>query len=194
MAMPNPVPARTVWTAEMLRDLPDDGKRYEIIDGELFVSPAPRLIHQRAIGELFVHLRAYLRANGVGYAYFAPADVEFSDSNLVEPDLLVIPPVEGQLPRKASELRRLRLAIEVLSLSTARLDRHWKRQLYQRERVPEYWIVDCDARLIERWRPHDERPEILGETITWHPEGASEPLVIDLVALFAEIEGETPSP
>lgn len=194
MAMPNPVPERTIWTVEMLRDLPDDGKRYEIIDGELFVSPAPRLIHQRAIGELFVLLRAYLRANSAGYAYFAPADVEFSRATVVEPDLLVAPPGEARSPRDVAELRRLLLAVEVLSPSTARLDRHRKRHLYQRERVPEYWIVDCDARLIERWRPDDERPEILAESISWHPEGAGDPLVIDLVALFAEIEGETPAP
>lgn len=193
MAMPNPVPERTVWTAEMLRDLPE-GSRYEIIDGELLVNAAPRWSHQRAVRSLLLRLAAYTDTHRVGYAYFAPADVDFSHTNIVEPDLFVVPLTDGRPAEEFREVRRLLLAVEVISPSTARHDRVVKRQLYQRERVPEYWIADCDARLIERWRPDDERPEILGETISWHPEGASEPLVIDLVALFAEIEGETPSP
>lgn len=194
MAMPNSVPEPTVWTVEMLRDLPDDGKRYEIIDGELLVSPAPRLRHQQTLVELLMRLHPYLRATGAGYAYVAPADVDFSRTAVVEPDLFVVPLVNGRPPDAFHEVRRLLLAVEVLSPSTALYDRQVKRRLYQRERVPEYWIVDCDARLIERWRPDDERPEILDETIDWHPEGASEPLAIDLVALFAEIAGDTRSP
>lgn len=73
----------------------------------------------------------------------------------------------------------------MLSPSTARYDREVKRRLYQREGVPEYWIVDLDARSIERWRPSDEAPEVFRETLVWHPRGAGEPLAIDLLALFA---------
>ena len=194
MAMPIPVPEPTVWTVEMLRDLPDDGKRYEIIDGELLVSPSPRLRHQRAIGVLFTILGTYLRPTGAGFVYFAPADVEFSRTRVVEPDLFVVPLVDGRPPNHFHEVRRLLLAIEVLSPSTALYDRQKKRRLYQSERVPEYWIVDCDARLIERWRPDDERPEILTESLAWHPEGAGAPLVIDVAALFEEIGDDSPSP
>lgn len=78
------------------------------------------------------------------------------------------------------------LAIEVLSPSTARLDRNVKRQRYQRQRLPEYWIVDMDARLIERWKPDDERPEIVAGHICWTPDEVSaEKLELDLSALFA---------
>ena len=76
------------------------------------------------------------------------------------------------------------LAIEVRSPSTAAVDQGRKRLLYQRERVPEYWIVDCDARCIERWRPADERPEVLTERISWQPDGARAPLVDELPEFF----------
>jgi Uma2 family endonuclease len=78
----------------------------------------------------------------------------------------------------------------VLSPSTARADRTIKRRRYQRAGVPEYWIVDPDARTVERWRPDDERPEVLSETIAWRPSPDVEPLAMDLPTLFARIHGE----
>ena len=98
-----------------------------------------------------------------------------------------MPLVNGRRPRAWIEVGSLLLAVEVLSPSTARTDRRKKRQLYQREGVPEYWIVDLDARAIERWQPESKRPEIMRESITWHPTGATTALTIDLVALFAGI-------
>jgi len=83
------------------------------------------------------------------------------------------------------------LVIEVLSPSTARFDRQIKRRWFQRVGIAEYWIVDPDARQVERWRPDDVRPEVLDESIEWHPTAASEPLRVDLVAMFAEILGST---
>ena len=109
---------------------------------------------------------------------------------MVEPDLLVVPLVEGRFPRDFAEAGRLLLAVEVLSPGTAARDRGIKRELYQRERVDEYWIVDLDARLIERCRPEDERPEIARERLVWSPEGAVEPLVLDVADIFTAI-GET---
>jgi Uma2 family endonuclease len=108
----------------------------------------------------------------------------------VEPDVFVIPQVKGPFARAWSPLGTLLLAVEVLSPTTARADRGPKLALYQREGVQEYWIVDLDSRLIERWRPGDERPEILRETIEWRVEDSPEPLVIDLAALFAEAFGD----
>src|SRR6185312_12215292 len=105
-------------------------------------------------------LYTYLREQSLANVYFAPADVHFSDDTVVEPDLFVIPLVEGRRPRSREEVGRLLLVIEILSRSTARADRTVKRQKYQGEGVPEYWIVDGDARLVERWRPADDRPEV----------------------------------
>ena len=79
------------------------------------------------------------------------------------------------------------LAVEILSPGTAIRDRGVKRRLYQREGVPEYWIVDLEARLIERWRPSDLRPEIAHETIEWTPAGATASHMIDLADYFADV-------
>ena len=111
------------WTVDDLADLPDDGQRYEVIDGELFVTPSPSARHQAALAELFVLLREYLSRERVGYAYFAPADVIFSPTRAVQPDLLVLPLINGRRPDQFGNVGRLLFAAEVLSPSTARADR-----------------------------------------------------------------------
>jgi Uma2 family endonuclease len=77
--------------------------------------------------------------------------------------------------------------VEVLSPSTARADRQVKRRLYQRQQVEEYWIIDLDARVVERWRPADQRPEILSKRLVWHSPGAAQPFELDLEVFFAEV-------
>jgi Uma2 family endonuclease len=126
----------------------------------------------------------------VGYATFSPADIEPEEGALVQPDVFVAPLVAGRRPRSWREIRTLLLAVEVLSPSTARADRTIKRRLYQRTGVGEYWIVDLDARLVERWRPSDERPELLAETLEWRPEGSTEPLSLNLPRFFADVLGD----
>ena len=175
------------WTADDLLSLPDDGSRYEIIDGELFMTPAPAWRHQDAVGELFALLRDYVRREGVGHAIAAPADVMFSTRSTVQPDVFVVPLVGGRRPEKFDDAGRLILAAEVLSPGTARADRVKKRTLYREQNVPQYWIVDLDARTFERSTPEDARLEILADEITWHPEGATAPLVIDLASYFAAV-------
>lgn len=184
MAMPA---APINWTAERIRALPDDGNRYEVIDGELFVSPAPSWEHQRAAFAMAKRLDAYLDGRMLGTVYIAPADVEFRYDRMVEPDLFVVPLVDGRRPRTWEDVRRLLLAVEILSPSTARADRLAKRTLYQREQVPQYWIIDVAARLIERWGPDDSRPEIVVGQLQWHPEPQAPPLEIDLDDYFAEV-------
>ena len=88
----------------------------------------------------------------------------------------MVPLVEGRRPKNWEEYGIPLLVVEVLSPSTARYDRLVKRHRYQRAGTREYWIVDPDARLVERWRPDDERPEILEETLTWQPDPAQDPL------------------
>jgi Uma2 family endonuclease len=175
------------WTVEDLHDLPEDGNRYEVIDGELFVTPAPSLRHQEAIAELHVILRDYLSLERVGHAFFAPVDVVFSSTRAVQPDVLVIPLIGGRRPERFEDVGRLLLAIEVLSPSTARADRVAKRTLFRDEGVDEYWIVDLDARTIERSTPIDPRVEVLSERLEWLPEGAASPLGIDIVDYFARV-------
>lgn len=171
----------------MVRALPEDGNRYEVVDGELLVTPSPRAVHQIAIVALLQFLVPFVRRHKVGTAMVSPADIEFSPRRLVQPDVFVAPLVNGRAAREWAHIRSLLLAIEVLSPSSALADRQVKRRLYQAEQVPEYWLVDLDARLVERWRPDDARPEILAGDIAWAPEGPPEALVISLPAFFREV-------
>ena len=184
MAMPAEI---TRWTAAMARALPDDGKRYEVLDGELVVSPAPSWIHQLVVGAFYARLRSYVSGYRLGSALMAPADVEFSDGRLLEPDLFVVPLVNGRIAHDWASVRRLLLVIEVLSPSTARIDRGKKRVIYLDEEVPEYWIIHPEARMVERWRPGATQAEIVDDALTWQPMSDSPELVIDLRELFDEI-------
>lgn len=175
----------TWWTLEMVRALPDDGKRYEVLDGVLLVSPAPSFRHQRAIQLLFRILDEYTRAHRIGETMLSPADIELSPTRLVQPDVFVVP--EELRVATWRDVTRLHLAAEVISPSTARADRMEKRTAYQDKEVPEYWVVDLDTRVFERWLPSDVRPEILSDRIEWHPVGEVPPLSIDLVGYFAEV-------
>ena len=172
----------------MVRALPHDSYRYEVIGGELLVTPAPSATHQRAVIGLLVRLANYLEHEPCGEVLASPADISFHADMLVQPDLFVLPitPDEGRV-LGWSQIRTLLLAVEVLLAPTARADRQVKRRLYQQEPVGEYWIVDVNARLVERWRAGDEHPEILSATLSWHPEPASAPFELDLAAFFDEV-------
>jgi Uma2 family endonuclease len=176
------------WTEEEFytaRDAAPPGERWELVDGEVLVTPSPRWTHQRIVGQLFVLLDAYVRAQSLGEAFPSPLDVKLEPGLVLQPDLLVVP--TGELRRRSDIVRHLLLAVETVSPGSARHDRVTKRPRYQRNRVPEYWIVDDTSQTIERWRPDDERPELLAEQMVWHPTGASEPFVLDLVRFFADV-------
>lgn len=177
----------TEWTRDRVLDLPDDGKRYELVAGTLLVSPSPRPRHQDVVRLLVEHLAPYVRHQSVGRLFFSPSDLELRPGELFQPDVFVVPPTPGGPPREWSGYDRPILVIEVASPSTARYDRAVKRVAFQEVGIPEYWIVDPDARLVERWRPGDDRPEVLLDQLEWAPPGASEPLRIDLPVLFDEV-------
>lgn len=177
------------WTAADLREVPDDRNRYEIIDGDLFVTPAPSLRHQRLLAEFFFAIRTYLDAHRVGNVLFAPADVVLADDTVVEPDLFAFPLVDGPLPAQWDGSEGLLLAIEIISPSSARTDRTVKRMRYQRACVPEYWIIDGDARVVERWRSGDGRPQIVSDRLEWQPDPGFPALAVELESLFATALG-----
>lgn len=181
------------WTPDEVRALPADGNKYECIDGVLLVTPTPRPVHQYAVDELSDRLKPYVRAQAVGDVIPLGADLELSADALTVPDLFVIAGNPRREIRKWSDVKRALLVVEVLSPSTARYDRGLKRHFYQRAPVDEYWIVDVDARVIERWRASDERPEILDVSLQWRPAGASVPFTLDLPDYFAAVmPGEPP--
>ncbi len=179
-----------LWTANDVRALPDEpGKRYECVDGMLLVSPSPRLVHQSAVLLLGALLNDFAKRQACGAVFTAPGDMELDQHTLVQPDVYVLPLVEGRRPTTPEQIGHALLFVEVLSPGTARDDRVIKRERYQRYGV-QYWIVDLDARLVERWMPDAERPEIITGNIAWQPSGAATELTIDLDALFAEALGE----
>ena len=189
MAMPA---QHTEWTVDLVRALPDDGNRYEVIDGELYVTPAPSVAHQRAVVELLYLVGPYVNAHGIGEALIAPADVVvYGPRKFVQPDLFVVPLVNGTPMRAWTDVGRLLLAVEVLSPSTEHTDRGRKRILYAEKGVPEYWLVDTDARAIERRRPNDPVVEVLTESIEWTPDPDAPALIIDLPRYFDRVHGIT---
>src|SRR6266699_3179317 len=134
------------YTADMVRALPDDANRYEVVHGELLVTPAPRLWHQELVGRLFYALGAYVDGAAADLHVFAsPADISWSDDTLVQPDVFVVPLADARR-LDWTHIKDLGLVIEVVSPTSARADRFTKRRLYQERRVPVYWIVDGDER------------------------------------------------
>jgi Uma2 family endonuclease len=130
------------FTYRDLCEMPDDGKRYQLIDGELYVTPSPNRAHQRAVGNLYAMLRAQIQEPGLGEAYLAPFDVVFDQMNVVQPDLLVVGKERLTIITEANVEGVPDIAIEVLSPSNKRFDREKKLQLYGRVGVPELWYFD----------------------------------------------------
>ncbi len=179
--MPMAIPQ--YYTPEMVRQLPDDGMRYETIHGELLVSPAPRRRHQQVVRELLRALSDYCESTGVGEALSSPADISLTPDSLVQPDVFVHPPVAD--PNASwDRMGRPLLVAEVVSPGTARADRFTKRVHYQRSGVPVYWILDADQRRVEVWTPGATGPIVERATLTWAPDGADFPLRLPLDRVF----------
>jgi Uma2 family endonuclease len=185
---------RRHWTTADVRALMDESRpwpRYELIDGELLVTPSPGWRHQFAVTECVVLLAAYLERERVGVVLVSPADLELRPGTITQPDVFVLP--EGA--REAvgygswtwSDIRSLLLAIEVISPSTIRTDRVTKREYYLDVGVPDYFIVDVDARIVERWSPERDTPLVLRDQLVWHPAGAEQPLTVSLPEFFDRI-------
>ena len=145
------VEPQRLYTYADLQAFPEDNLRREIIDGQLFVTAAPRIRHQGAVATLTARLWEYGREHG-GRVFPAPTDVFFSDTSVVEPDVLFVRAdhldrLEERFVRSAPDL-----VVEISSPSTRNLELVRKRDLYERFGVPEYWYVDLDADLIQVYR------------------------------------------
>ena len=182
------------WTIEEVEHLIDEREgyapRYELVDGELLVSPSPSRRHQRIVLQLALRLAAYVDRLRLGELVIGPVAVRLERDSYFEPDLCVVPPVGGKRPRAGVAITELSLAVEVLSPGSIRHDRITKRKYFQRTGVPEYWIVDGDAEAFEIWRPDEARPAVQDERLTWQPAGAREPFVLDVREFFAEVADE----
>jgi Uma2 family endonuclease len=133
--------------------MPEDGRIYEAIGGELHVTPAPKPRHEWVRMNLVYALLDLIVRPGLGRIFTAPIGVEFPDTEEgVQPDILIVSTERLNIVREDWIQGAPDLAIEILSPSTARRDRTVKLDLYRRQGVAEYWIVDLDAKQIEVWR------------------------------------------
>jgi Uma2 family endonuclease len=136
--------------------LPEDGKRREIIEGELVVTPSPQTPHQRVVMRLSVHLWQYVDSRKLGEVFGAPFDVVFSEFDVVEPDLFYISNARAGVLTQKNVQGAPDLVVEVSSESTARVDRSIKLKLYGRFGVQEYWIIDPEGPSAEIHRRGEE--------------------------------------
>jgi Uma2 family endonuclease len=170
------------WTLAQLHSLPDDGNKYELIRGELFVTPPPTDDHETIAARLARVLDRYVEANGLGLVYRPRAVLRFEGSE-AEPDLMVRQPQAGRKAKWDGAPTPI-LVVEILSDSTRRRDRDQKRRYYIDAGVAEYWIVDPENSTIMAVRP-GESDVIAHDQLTWSPAGASVPLRVAVAALFA---------
>ena len=178
------MPLAKHFTVEEVLGLPDDGKRYEVVHGQLLVTPAPSGFHQPMLMRLVRALDPYLQAHGLEQLLTSPADIIYSDDTLVQPDLFVADTAAFLRSGKWIDVRTLYLAIEIISPSSVNTDRTIKRRLYQDQQIPEYWVVDTDLRQVEVWTPDATFPRIERQRLAWqHPALAAE-CIVDLIALF----------
>jgi Uma2 family endonuclease len=138
---------------------PDDGRRHEIIDGDHYVNPAPSTYHQTVSRRLQHQLYTQIELTGRGVVYNAPVDVQLTDHDIIQPDLVVVLTSRMQMitPTKIKGVPDL--IVEILSPSTASNDATLKKQLYERVGVAEYWIVDPDNHTVEQLVLADGRYE-----------------------------------
>ena len=134
-------------TYEDYCNTPDD-ERYELLDGDLVMTPAPGTAHQRVVLDLSILLGLSVKRTGVGEVYIAPVDVVLSDTDVVQPDLLFVSNERAHIITKANVQGAPDLVVEILSPSTADRDLTVKRALYAKHGVQEYWIVDTDAKTV----------------------------------------------
>lgn len=142
---------KIVLTYEDYLRLPDDGKRYELLEGEVYMAPAPSPRHQDISRNLGRILDGHVRARRLGKVYYAPVDVVLSASTVVQPDLIFIPSGHLHIVGRHNVAGAPGLVVEILSPVTADYDRTLKPQVYARYGVPHLWLLDPDVRVLEAY-------------------------------------------
>ena len=137
------------WTYSHYAALSDDGHRYEIVDGVLYMTPAPSILHQRVAQRLFKFLSIYIEDAGLGETFIAPVDVELAPRMVVQPDVIVVLKAGQEKVTATRIVGAPDLIVEVSSPSTAGYDRRAKQDAYAQAGIQEYWIADPSAKTIE---------------------------------------------
>jgi Uma2 family endonuclease len=144
LAKPQPV----VLTYDDYARLPEDGRRYELLDGEVYRAPAPLLVHQHISRNLEFILHRHVRERGLGEVYYAPVDVILARTTVVQPDLVFVAKARAAILSERGIEGAPDLVVEILSPATAERDQGTKQQLYARHGVQHYWLVDPAAKTL----------------------------------------------
>jgi Uma2 family endonuclease len=145
-----PGPQQGEWTYSHYLAIPDDGQRYEIIDGVLYMLPWPNVYHQAASGMISTYLCIHVDFPDLGRVLAAPFDVKLSFKTVVQPDLIVFLHKNGEIEALSKLVKNIpNLVVEIASPSTAKHDRQRKFQAYEQAGIPEYWIVEPNHRSVE---------------------------------------------
>jgi Uma2 family endonuclease len=167
---------------------PDDGKRHEIIDGEHYVTPAPRPRHQVILGNLHLVIGSWLETHPIGRVYLSPLDVVISNVDIVEPDLLYMSNTRAEAVLTELHVRGVpELVVEIGSPGTRRRDEGIKRRLYERAGVTEYWIVDPEVDRIRVYSQHGDSFDRGAELSREHGDVLTSPLLPGLEMPLARI-------
>jgi Uma2 family endonuclease len=169
------------WTLEEVHSLPDDGNKYELVRGELFVTPPPSYEHETIAARLTDILGPFVRKHGLGLVYRPRAVMRFEGSE-VEPDLMVR--ARHRDPKASWDNAPVPiLIVEIISGSTRRRDHGPKRDLYVDAGVAEYWIIDSERRTITRVR-RDLADDVVRDQLIWTPPNADASLTVELSEVF----------
>ena len=171
--------AAAVFTYDDYLTLSNDGKRHEILDGELVMTPAPSPEHQEILLNLIELLRGFVRAESRGKVFCAPTDVVLSMTDVVQPDIVFVSKERLNIITRKNVVAAPDIVVEIVSEATEKLDRVTKKELYERFGVKEYWIVDPEKQTIEVY-------ELRGrEYSTPHMYRASDPFRTTLLSNFS---------
>ena len=145
MAVPKPW---VKFTVKEYMTTPED-KRYQLLDGEMILAPSPTTRHQTIVAQLFLALHQFVSQHNLGRVRFAPLDVILSDYDVAQPDILFVSTERSGIVTRPNIQGAPDLVVEILSPATVEYDRGYKRLLYGRHGVREYWLVDPDAETVE---------------------------------------------
>jgi len=178
-------PPRYTWTYSEYARFPDDGNRYEVIDGEVLVTPAPTPMHQHVLFTLGIALRHYVERHRLGVV-LPDVDLLFVNGQFLRPDLVFVPEAARDGITDRGVEKAPGLVVEVLSPTSSSIDRVKKPRRYGDFGVPKYWVVDPEERAVWVWRfargARDAEP--ITDRLTWQPAGAPEPLELAVPGLL----------
>ncbi|MEJ7759589.1 MAG: Uma2 family endonuclease [Gemmatimonadaceae bacterium] len=176
------------FTIDMLDDFPDDGNRYELLEGILLVTPAPSNMHQVVATRLVYMLMDALDGGRLAQVVAVGA-IQRGKTTQLQPDILVSP---ASFPPGThwGDISGWWLAVEVISPSSRIYDREVKRAAYLALGVEEYWLVDPRNRSVEVWKRGQAQGLSAEQSLTWRPSGLTSEIVIDLGEIFRDIDGD----